>query len=502
VNVERPTHARARALAAYAAVVVLAVGVRWPLVLSAACLDADATIVPLMARHFARGEFAPYYWGQRYMGALEPLLMTPLALFGLATLSASTLVALLLFLVQLVQVSRLARHVGAPASVAALLYAVPSAVAASYQMALWGARSAAQCLGLWALDRAFSGSLSSRRGAVFTGAILGFAFYGDHLTLAFALPVFYLAFRAGTQRPLLGGGAPFVLLDAVLAFTSAAGRHSLPQDPRDWLRGVRLLLSSALPRITGLEWLDPRLTLRPGPLWIACSLAGLAALALFVVLASRRLLEVGTDARPRALGLSVLLVLALHVVGALDEQSVRYLLIALGPFSVLVAWLSTQVSAPLAVALVVAILLPRVFSDARMLAYEVGRGPVCRAELSELEGRLQGLGVRAIWADYWDAYRLALASNEAWPVGLALRANRHPCWNYWARAESPVAYVAPSATHPIFAKVRAAAPAVRWIPVGHRFVAVLPSALPGLRGPEPERVPARCETEARTPTSP
>ncbi len=40
--------------------------------------SSDTAILGLMAKHFLRGEFAPYYWGEGYYGSLDPLLLMPL----------------------------------------------------------------------------------------------------------------------------------------------------------------------------------------------------------------------------------------------------------------------------------------------------------------------------------------------------------------------------------------------------------------------------------------
>jgi hypothetical protein len=484
---------KVRIFGLYAAIVALAVLVRLPFLTTADCINSDACVVALMARHFAEGEFTPYFWGQRYMAAFEPLLLTPLAAFGLATATGSVVVALAIALVQLYQVTRIARSVGAPPWLAALVFALPAAVPASHQMALWGARHVATCLGLWAIERALSGKLDTPRGALGTGAILGLAFFGDHLTLAFSLPLAYAAYRRGTLRALLVAAIPFGVLDLVLSLTSAMGRHSLPQDPRDWLRGFRLFTSSALPRVFGLDWLDPSLRLTPSADWLVLSLGGLVAFAVFAVLLVRRLRE-NTPALegPRLLTASVLLVCAFHVIGALDQESSRYLLLALGPFAVLVAWIAAHVRPRSAVLLVVGLLLPRVPSVWRYHDALAGRGAACRAELAALAGAIDRSGARGVFADYWDAYRLALAAEERFPIGIPLRANRHPCWNHWARQASPIAYVAPDERHTIYEKVSLAAPGVRWTEVGRRRIAVVPHALAGLDGPEPRAPPPEC----------
>ena len=62
--------------------------------LGAGALDTDRSIVLLMARHFARGEPSIFFWRQNYMGALDPLLLTPLAWIGLANPFPAALVGI------------------------------------------------------------------------------------------------------------------------------------------------------------------------------------------------------------------------------------------------------------------------------------------------------------------------------------------------------------------------------------------------------------------------
>jgi hypothetical protein len=486
---------KARVIGLYSAIVGLALIARLSFLFAADCVNSDATIVPLMARHFARGDFTPYFWGQRYMGALEPLLLTPLAPFGLATATANVAFALVIGLIQLGQTALLTRRVGAPPWLAALLFALPPGLPLAYQMALWGARHVATCLGLWALDRALAGKLENPRGAALTGVILGVAFFGDHLTVAFAAPVLYVAWRMGSLRRVLATIVPFVLLDVVLSTTSAAGRHSLPQDPRDWFRGIRLFTTSAVPRTFGFEWVDPVLRLQAGPLWVLASLACLVSLGVFLVISFRKLRGTANDPGllgPRLFAGVLLLLGALHVIGALDEESARYLTLGFAPFAALFAWTMASIPRWQAALLVTGLLLPRLPSEAPLHKVNLASATACRADLAELARAIDRLGARALFTDYWDAYRLALASNERWPIGTALRASRHPCWNHQARAATPVAYLAPSSQHVLYEKVTRAAPGVRWIELGRRRIALLERALPGLDGPESREPPAGC----------
>ncbi len=458
----------------------------WRYVQTADCANSDACIVVLMARHFAWGEIVPYYWGQRYMASFEPALLAPFAPFGLATLTTGALIALGLTLITTWQVARLARHVNAPAWLSALVFALPSSFAAAHQTVLYGARLAATCLALWALCRACDKAPRQAKDWALTGALLGLALFGDHLMLAFALPCFYAAFRAKALRSLLVGAAGFVLLDVVLSFTSASGRHSLPQDPRNLLRGVRLLVEAGLPRVLGVDWIDASVRVGYGYLWLSASvLLGLALIALFALLA-QRLLRAERRELPLALvAASFGAFLVLHVLSALGEESSRYLVPALAPLAVLSAWAASRLGARWGSLLIASLVLPRMIS-LMTLAPDASRGAACRAEMSTLGAALEGEGVRAIWADYWDAYRIALAFDERWPVGVPHRANRYPAWVPIAREATPVAYVTSPRSPKLTAALEAKLPEANWRSAGTFRLLKVPRALPGLRGPEPD----------------
>lgn len=482
----RNTSAFVARWASVALIGALSLLTHWPYVQAADCGNSDACIVVLMARHFAWGEIVPYYWGQRYMASFEPALLAPFAPLGLATLTTGAWLALGLTLLTTWQVARLARHVNAPGWLSALVFALPSSFAATHQTVLYGARLAATCLALWALCRACDKTPKHAKDWALTGALIGLALFGDHLMLAFALPCFYAAFRAKALRPALLGCAGFVLLDAVLSFTSASGRHSLPQDPRNLWRGVKLLFEAGLPRILGVDWLDASMRIVSGHLWqLAAVILGLALVALFGLLA-RRLSGAERGELPLLLvTASFGAFLVLHVLSALGEESARYLVPSLAPLSVLSAWAGSRLGARWGSLLLGGLLLPRVISLVT-LAPESDRGATCRAELSALGTALERKHVRAIWADYWDAYRIALAFDERWPVGVPHRANRYPPWVSLAREAAPVAYVVSPRSPKLASALEKALPNADWHSAGTFRLVKVPRALPGLRGPEPE----------------
>src|SRR4051794_12523238 len=92
------------------ALLVIGVALRWGQLTAADCLDSDAAVVLLMARHFAHGELTPFFWGQRYMGILEPLILVPGVWAGLDGPLAAGVVALVLVGVQALLVFHVARR--------------------------------------------------------------------------------------------------------------------------------------------------------------------------------------------------------------------------------------------------------------------------------------------------------------------------------------------------------------------------------------------------------
>ena len=78
------------------------------------------------------------------MGALEPLLLTPLALLGWATPTAAALVGIAVTASLAALSVALARRLGAPPWMAILLWAIPPAVVAHHHVALYGTFGAAR----------------------------------------------------------------------------------------------------------------------------------------------------------------------------------------------------------------------------------------------------------------------------------------------------------------------------------------------------------------------
>jgi len=450
---------------------------RLPHAVNADCADSDACIVVLMARHTVRGELSPYFWGQRYMGALEPTLLALLAPFGLATPAGGAIVGICLALAQTALVWKLAERAGAPRCHAALLFAIPSTLGGFHQTILYGARHAATLLGLWVLLRALAPERGRKWSWWLTGVLSGLAFYGDHLMVMFVVPAFIAAWRQRRLGRALAGFLPFVVVDSVLAATVAAGRYSLPQEPKRWVEGVEVL-GTTLVRLLGA---DAFLSGTATVISLIAACIGAAAFAHLLLVAARR---DGAWRGPFAYQL-MLVTLALCLLAtaavALDDQAgIRYLVPGLGPLSVVLARAGSHLPRWPSAALVAALLLPRLTSSAPRSAVASERK--CRAEVADLVGTLDAAKVQGVWADYWDAFRIAVASEERWPVGITNRRHRYPKWAAQARSAHPVAYVVPTNDLELRARIEHLVPHARWLAAKGRLIAVVPQTLPGLAG--------------------
>lgn len=449
--------ARRREAALLAGIGALGVAIHAWFALGGDALDTDRALVLLMARAFAEGDFSPYFWAQNYMGALEPLLLTPLAAAGWATPVAAGMVGLALTAALAALSVKVARRLGGARWLVLLLWAVPPAVVVHHHIALYGARLAATVLSL----AAFTWALRSPgpRGWVGVGALLGVAWFGDHLMLPWVAATMWVAVARGGLGRLAMGALPLVALDAVAAALTPAAHLSGPNDPGHWLWNLPRLFAVTLPQLFGLllsrgpsPIFEAPLSVLPpaGWLWPALALPGLAALgALGATLVRRRRELFGEEAgergmAARALLLACFVALALFTFtgGGGDRWPARYLVPLWPAFSVMAALAAARWPArlrPLAAAAV----LPAVFTLAADPAWpRAGDGPPARAEAEAVGETVRESGARAVWADYWDAYRMALLAGDDPPWFAARIIERRPDLARAALEAGPVAYLA------------------------------------------------------------
>lgn len=447
-----------REWAVLAAVAAVGLGVHAWFALGADAQDADRSLVLLMARHFAQGDLSLYFWQQNYMGALEPLLLTPLALVGLATPVAAAFVGIAVTAALAWLSLRVARRLEATAWLTLLLWAIPPAVVAHHHVALYGGRLAATLL----VVGAFTWSLGARstRAWVGIGALVGVAYFGDHLMLPWAVAVAWVAVHRGWLAPLAVGAVPVVVADTVAAMLTPAVHVSGPNDPESWLHNIPLLFGTTLPQLFGLllgrgptpVFQDPAPVVPPPELWlpwVGTALPGLAVLLLLGGTLVRRrrelvLAEAGEGAvAVQALclaGVTSLGIFAL-VGGGGDVWPARYL-VPLWPAITVLAGLAVSRWSPGARPLAALAVLPALFTLSVDDSWPRGGDrDGAHEEAARVALAVEASGVQAVWADYWDAYRLALLVSED-PPWLPLRIiERRPDWLESAQTASPVGYL-------------------------------------------------------------
>jgi hypothetical protein len=469
----------AQACLAAAVVLGVALATHLPYAAATACENADAAVVTLMGRHFAHGELAVYFWAQRYMGALEPAAVALLQLpaGGNLGIAASALVAYALLAVQLFATARIARRLGGSTLVALVVAAGGSAITAYAETVFSGARLAGSAFAVLALDTIQGGRGRAR--AVLAGALFGLAFYGDHLMVVWALPIAFEAYRRRSVFAAGIGAFPLFLFDRFFYAISRGPKPGIA-DPWDWPRNAKLLVADALPMFFGADWLarpqhhfDPP---EPDAIWVVTSLATLGfaiAVAVWIARSARRV--------PSAAAIAVVpaVCAALFLLGGADIMSTRYLppvwpavAIAAG-----VVAAARPVTGAIGAAVTALNMVLSVHADT-LHKHGAEAGQECRDEKDEVAARIRAAGVQGVWADYWDAYPLALWMDESVPFAPFAGMDRYPAWTDRVRQAHPVAYLLSDADRPpppaLRAELEAATTPVRF---GRFQMYVLPESL-------------------------
>jgi len=442
---------RSRALLRLIAAIVLvgagALATHLPYVLASDCLDSDAAVTVLMGRHFAHGEITVFVWGMRYMGALEAWAFVPFSWFGGHDLLLSCLAALSLTAVQAVCVARIAARAQGQVFVAALLVTTASASTAFAQTTIYGGRLAATTLALLALDT-IQEKPTTRR-VVISGLLAGAALYGDHLMVAWALPIALAAYRARALGRLVAAAAPWVVFERVW-FVLTTGPKPGVADPWEWPRNLRLLGLDGLPMMFGADWAASRQSDFVPPaasvLWVVLSLATISLALGAVVWLTRQW-------RRKEIADLLLVPIAtagIFVLGAVDTQSIRYLAPAWPALAILASIAAaTRPAVGFAGATIAAANMILSVSHDAMHADGAAAGRACRAEMSETATALTDAGVHGVWADYWDAYRLGLFMDERLPFApFRGGVDRRHVWTDLVRQARPVAYLLTDARGP------------------------------------------------------
>lgn len=427
-------------------------------------LDADEAIVGLMGRHILRGEFPTFYYGQRYMGALEPSLAALGFAIGGVTPAVLKLVCLVTSLLLVGLTMELGRRVlgTGPAIMAGLLAALPSLFVTVWSVKARGGFVETLVLGMVALllaHRAARGAgIGRRRAALVLGLVGGLAWWTCQLVVSFLAAAGILILRGAGWR---------VALRIVPAATAGFVLGGLPM----WIAGLfgDLGLTSmweAAPPVTVAAQLGNVLTiglpalLGPAGTWPAApAVGGLTAplLTLYAVAwlslawsrvqAWRRGKPEGSAATGAAL--DAILALPLFAIVACGLSSFgwfvsepRYLLpVATAMPLVVAAWLAGlwQLGWRAAAAVLGAAILAANLAGHLLAPWTAARE--APASLADAVAFLEARRIPVVATTYWIGPRLSFESGER-VIGVALRdaPDRYPPYSARARREDRLAY--------------------------------------------------------------
>lgn len=250
---------------------MIALAFRVALLLSAfGELEGDEAIVGLMARHILQGEFSVFYWGQAYLGSLEPMLVALMfALFGESTFVLKlgpTLVSVVFIGLVFATCLRLFGQAAALASAAYL--ALPPSFFAIWSTKPRGSYIETLLLGqmLILLALVTRPSPSPRR-LLSLGALAGLAFWANQLSIIYIAPVavwVVLGKQVGLGRLGMGvlgfvvGAAPLVAFNVLQGFPTVEAllERSNPQmgwpTPEGLLRNASSFMTYGLPVMMGM----------------------------------------------------------------------------------------------------------------------------------------------------------------------------------------------------------------------------------------------------------
>ena len=377
--------------------------------------DSDEAVVGLMARHFAGGELATYFWGQAYGGSQEVLATVPLFWIAGSSWLTLRLVPIALSAVTALVIWRVGRRtIGESAAVAAacLSWIWPPFVI--YKLThQWG---------FYASGTLYTGLLllvtlrmverpTTKRVATF-GLVIGLALWQTTQLVPIVIPaMLWAAWRqpswlrriwiAGLLAAL--GALPAIVWNARHGWGSLA---SPIEDTTSYQHRLRIFASPLLPMMLGLRTPFTQELLVPVvPLLVY---AGLLGLFVFGAYRTRRreasLLYVVAACFP------LLYALAPATLFSLEP---KYLVVLSPVLVLLVAQLASTYWR--AVALVGAALVVSVWTLDRMDTYfrtVPAQPPAAPRDLGPLISTLDELGVDRVYADFWLAYRLTFDTDE------------------------------------------------------------------------------------------
>jgi hypothetical protein len=237
---------------------VILIANAWPVL-----IESDEAIVGLMARHILAGHLPVWFYGQAYMGTLEPATAALLfAVFGASPLVLK-MVPFVWFCAFLVAHYQLAREIGGArvAHLATLLAAASPAFLTVWSLKSEGGYMALLCLGTVALlltIRLLVRGVTARRAGAL-GFVLGLAWWTQFLAIAYIVPIVLLLMvtrrrevwsRAAAVFVAAGvlGSGPFWIYNVLREWASL--RMSAP-DPAPFGSGLFGFIRTAVPIIMG-----------------------------------------------------------------------------------------------------------------------------------------------------------------------------------------------------------------------------------------------------------
>ncbi|HHH40894.1 MAG TPA: hypothetical protein ENK56_02680 [Chloroflexi bacterium] len=182
----------------------------------AVSFNSDEAVVALMARHILEGKWTFFFYGQRYMGSLDALLIAGAFAFLGPSVGAVRLVQVGLFTGVLLTTYGLAWHFYRDrfvATTAALLVALPPVLFTLYTTATLGGYGEALLFGnglLWAGHRLSREGRLTDRPAFLLGVWAGLAFWAFGLVVVYLVPLFaFLLLRSSSETPPYRRWRPF-----------------------------------------------------------------------------------------------------------------------------------------------------------------------------------------------------------------------------------------------------------------------------------------------------
>ncbi|GAC1313441.1 MAG: hypothetical protein NVSMB12_05100 [Acidimicrobiales bacterium] len=415
-------------------------------------LDSDEAVVGLMARHFARGDFRAFYWGQPYGGTIEPALAAVVfRLLGSSTTALKS-VPLTLDAIAALLTWRVGRRLttATAAGVAAVLVWVWPATYLWWSLKERGFYEAGLCLTLVGALLALRIAAASGRGCwadwLGLGAAAGLGWWETPQVVYVLGPIaLWLVWRlrAGVWRGI--AAVPTLVLGALpwLWPNVQNGFASLRPPPSpvkgSYVDHLFTLAHVGAPMTVGLRVPYTTRWLHPAPL----------AQALFV--ATIALVAAGCLRRwpgGRLVGLVLACLPFLHALlplaGTVAEG--RYTLFALPWIALAIAHRGDhRVAAGVALGLasgvtVVGLLAMRGQTDPYAPDRHVPRS------LASLERTLHERGVAHLWANYWVAYRLTFETRER-TIAAPASSDRFPAYATAVGADPHAAHVFMSGSH-------------------------------------------------------